>query len=101
MGKLSKAKAMTDAEKYCIQGMYWNDMSPEEISKTLGRDISEVEKHTEKLDREESSLIIKETGGGNKGVSIMTPAGSQRVDESRERPIPPRDNTNTIHPIND
>ena len=101
MGKLSKAKAMTDAEKYCIQGMYWNDMSPEEISKTLGRDIAEVEKHTEKLDREESSLIIKETGGGNKGVSVMTQAGSQRVDASRERPTPPRNNANTIHSIND
>ena len=42
MGKLSKAKQMTDAEKYCIQGMRYNDMSPEEISKTLGRDLEEI-----------------------------------------------------------
>ena len=101
MGKLSKAKAITDAEKYCIQGMYWNDMSAEEISKTLGRDLEEVEKHTERLDREESSLIINETGSGKKGVSIMTSAGSQRVDESRENTTPPRNNDNTIHSIHD
>jgi hypothetical protein len=101
MGKLSKAKAMTDAEKYCIQGMHWNNMSAEEISKTLGRDLAEVEKHTEKLDREDASLIINETEGGKKGVAIMTPAGSQRVDEARETPPPPRNNANTIHSIHD
>ena len=101
MGKLSKAKAMTDAEKYCIQGMHWNNMGDEEISNTLGRDLAEVEKYTEKLDREGDSLIINETGGGNKGVAVMTSAGSQRVDESRERPTPPRDNANTIHSIHD
>ena len=101
MGKLSKAKTMTDAEKYCIHGLHWNKMSADEFSKTLGRDLAEVEKHTESLDREEASLIINETGGGNKGVAIMTSAGSQQVDAAREKPLPPRNNANTIHSIHD
>jgi DNA-directed RNA polymerase specialized sigma subunit len=42
MGKLSKAKNLTKTEKFCIQGMYYNEMNLEDISKALGRDVSEV-----------------------------------------------------------
>lgn len=102
MGKLSKAKQMTDAEKYCIQGMRYNDMSPEEISKTLGRDLEEINIYIETLGEESNpNLFINETGSGNRGVSVMTQAGSQRVDEAREREVPSRNNANTIHSIHD
>jgi len=103
MGKLSKAKKMTDAEKYCIQGMHWNEMDTKSIAKVLGRDLETVEEYVEKLDKqsESSSFIINETGSGNKGVAIMTPAGSQRVDDARAEIIPERDQTSTIHSIHD
>jgi len=105
MGKLSKAKQITDTEKYCIQGMHYNEMSEEEISKALGRDIEEVASYISVLEQEQekkaSNFIINETGSGNKGVSVMTQAGSERVDAARERLVPPARNTNTIHSIHD
>ena len=103
MGKLSKAKKITETEKYCIQGMHYNDMSVEDISKTLGRDLGEVKDYVESLEEEEEgpTFMINETGSGNKGVAVMTQAGSERVDAARERPIPPRNNANTIHSIHD
>ena len=54
MGKLSKAKTLTEAEKYCIQGMYYNEMSLEEISKTLGREPSDVEPYVSQLNKEDN-----------------------------------------------
>ena len=103
MGKLSKAKKLTEAEKYCIQGMHYNEMPAEDISKTLGRDVEEVQEYVDSLEREDSgrTFIINETTSGNKGVSIMTQAGSERVDALRERPVPERNNANTIHSIHD
>ena len=49
MGKLSKAKQLTDAEKYCIQGMHYNKMSAQDFSKTLGSEAEEVEAYVESL----------------------------------------------------
>ena len=102
MGKLSKAKKMTEAEKYCIQGMHYNDMLAEDISKTLGRDLEEIKDYTQSLDQEESpSFTINETGSGRKGVAVMTQAGSEKIDAARERPLAPRNQANTIHSIHD
>jgi len=101
MGKLSKAKKMTDVERYCIQGMYWNEMGSEDISKVLERDLEEVKKYIVKLERENDTSIIHETGGGNKGVAVMTSAGSQKVDDSRKVPVAPRNQSNIIHSIHD
>lgn len=102
MGKLSKAKKMTEVEKYCIQGMHYNEMSAEDISKTLGRDLEDVQSYVGSLDQEDGpTFIINETTSGTKGVSIMTQAGSERVDALRERPLPARNTANTIHSIHD
>jgi chromosome segregation and condensation protein ScpB len=105
MGKLSKAKGLTEAEKYCIQGMYYNEMSLEEISKTLGREDSDVELYLNELNKEDNdrTFIINETGSGNKGVAVMTQAGSERVDAARERfhSQQPRSQATTIHSIHD
>ena len=95
-------KQLTDAEKYCIQGMHYNKMSAQDISKTLGREAEEVETYVESLEQEEDrTFIINETGTGNKGVAIMTQAGSERIDAARERHVAPRNNANTIHSIHD
>ena len=104
MGKLSKAKSLTQTEKFCIQGMYYNEMAVEEISKTLGRDESEVQPYVKELGEEgDRTFIINETGSGNKGVAIMTQAGSERVDAVRERTNkkPSTKHANTIHSIHD
>ena len=104
MGKLSKAKSLTQTEKFCIQGMYYKEMTVEEISKTLGRDSSEIQPYVGELSEEgDRTFIINETGSGNKGVAIMTQAGSERVDAVRERTNsnPPRNQANTIHSIHD
>jgi len=104
MGKLSKAKNLTQTEKFCIQGMYYNDMDLEDISKVLGRDVSEVNPYIEELKQDgDRVFVINETGSGNKGVAVMTQAGSERVDASRERTLSqsPRDHSNTIHSIHE
>ena len=105
MGKLSKAKQITDMEKYCIQGMHYNGMSKEEISKALGRDVEEVTNYISSLEQEQgkkgSTFIINETGSGTKGVAIMTQAGSEQVDAAREQLVPPRNSVGTIHSIHD
>lgn len=94
MGKLSKAKKLTDTEKYCIEGMFYNEMEPDDIAKALGREsevieeyVSEIKEQENKEAEEESSksMVLNETVNGESGVAIMTPEGSIRVDENRER----------------
>ena len=79
MGKLSNAKKLTKAERYAIQGMYDNNMSAAEISKTLSRDLDLVEVCIEEF----KDTNITKTANGREGVAIMTEATSQRVDEIR------------------
>ena len=83
MGKLSKAKSLTQAEQYCIDGMLSNGMSHSKIASTLGRDI--INEYVNSSEQEAGPMTINKTLSGNKGVSIMTEAGSQRVDASRNR----------------
>jgi len=85
MGKLSKAKSLTEAEQYCIDGMLSNGMSPSKIASTLGRDIELVNEYVNSPEQESGPMTINKTLNGRKGVSIMTEAGSQRVDASRNR----------------
>ena len=85
MGKLSKAKSLTQAEQYCIDGMLSNGMSPSKIASTLGRDIELINEYVNNPEQESGPMTINKTLSGNKGVSIMTEAGSQRVDASRNR----------------
>lgn len=104
MGKLSKAKNLTKTEKFCIQGMYYNEMNSEDISKALGRDISKVQSYVEELEEDgDKTFIINETGSGNRGVAVMTQAGSERVDAVRERTHsnPTTKHANTIHSIHE
>jgi len=102
MGKLSKAKALTETEKFCIEGMINNEMSISEIAKVLGREESLVKKLLEDYEEETIPLTINETSSGNKGVSIMTEAGSYRVDSARERELgPTKTSEDTLHKIHE
>tara|TARA_R100001377_G_scaffold73572_1_gene49599 strand:+ start:291 stop:620 length:330 start_codon:yes stop_codon:yes gene_type:complete len=90
MGKLSTAKKITTTEKYCIEGMFHNDMETKAIAKVLGRSVGLVEEYVSELEekeKEENSpdMVLKKTVNGDDGVSIMTPAGSIKVDTNREK----------------
>ena len=75
--------------------MFDNDMEPAAIAKVLGRKlvdieayISEiVEREKEEVVEEEAApeMVLKKTANGDDGVSIMTPAGSLKVDANREK----------------
>ena len=101
MGKLSKAKAITETEKFCIEGMLQNGMSVEAVAKTIGRPEEMVQGLVDEYEQEGGPATINETASGNRGVSIMTEAGSYRVDEARKRDGPERDTRSIIHKINE
>tara|TARA_R110000824_G_scaffold95573_2_gene229770 strand:- start:1210 stop:1536 length:327 start_codon:yes stop_codon:yes gene_type:complete len=101
MGKLSKAKAITETEKFCVEGMLQNGMSIEDVAKAIGRPEEMVQELVEEYEQESGPRTINETASGNRGVSIMTEAGSYKVDEARKRDAPERDTTSTIHKINE
>mgnify|MGYP003148926720 CR=1 FL=1 len=101
MGKLSKAKAITETEKFCVEGMLQNGMSIAEVAKAIGRPEKMVQELVEEYEQGSDSMTINETASGNKGVSIMTEAASYRVDEARKREAPERDTRSIIHKINE
>ncbi len=77
-------------------------MSFSEIARTLGREKSLIEKLLEDYEEETTALTINETASGNKGVAIMTEAGSYRVDEAKKRKAKPTKTSETaIHKINE
>ena len=61
MGKLSKAKALTETEKFCIEGMINNEMSVSEIARTLGREKSLIENLLEAKKRKAKPTKTSET----------------------------------------
>jgi hypothetical protein len=93
MSKLSTAKKITKIEKFCIEGMFDNDMEPKAIAKALGRNVVDVEAYISEVEEREEAveeeappeMILKKTVNGDEGVSIMTPAGSLKVDANREK----------------
>jgi hypothetical protein len=45
-----------------------------------------LQSYVEELEEDgDKTFIINETGSGNRGVAVMTQAGSERVDAVRER----------------
>jgi hypothetical protein len=84
MGKLSKAKKLTETEKFCIEGMLNNGMSNEEVANALGRDVELIEELIDDYEQDPGPMTINETASGNRGVTVMTEAGSYRVDQARE-----------------
>ena len=84
MGKLSKAKKITETEKFCIEGMLNNGMSTEEAAKALGRPVEAIEDLEKEYEQDPGPMTINETASGNRGVSVMTAASSYRVDPARK-----------------
>jgi hypothetical protein len=98
MAKFANTKGLSKQEKFMVQGMLLEDNPTEDIAKYLDREVELVEAFIEDLKPEEKPVetqetavqhpvrhIINETGRGNKGVAVMTPAGSQQGDESHKR----------------
>jgi hypothetical protein len=98
MAKFANTKGLSKQEKFMIQGMITEDNSTEDIAKYLDREVELVEGFIEDIQPAEEPVptqetpvqhptqhIINQTGKGNKGVSVMTPAGSQQGDESHKR----------------
>tara|TARA_R110002020_G_scaffold264880_3_gene479660 strand:- start:233 stop:532 length:300 start_codon:yes stop_codon:yes gene_type:complete len=83
MGKLSNAKSLTNTEKYAIEGMHSNGMSSANIAKSLSRDITLVQDYLDEHEQNSKDTNITKTANGREGISIMTEATSQRVDEMR------------------
>ena len=46
------SKKLTQTEKYCIQGMFYNEMELSSIAKSLGRDEDLVREYVEQLEKE-------------------------------------------------
>lgn len=98
MAKFAKTKGLSKTEKYMIKGMLLEDHSTEDIAKYLDREVELVKgfiednkPKEEPVEMQEAPVqhptqhIINKTGRGNKGVAVMTPAGSERGDESHKR----------------
>ena len=98
MAKFAKTKGLSKQEKFMVQGMLLEDNSTEDIAKYLDREVELVEGFIEDVQSEEKLVptqetpvqhptqhIINKTGKGNRGVSVMTPAGAQQGDESHKR----------------
>ena len=101
MGKLSNAKSLTKTEKYSIQGMLNNGMDAATIAKALDRDEELVTEYVESYNEEKTKVQtnINKTANGNRGVSIMTEATSQRVDGMRSQLSGKSKNHSAIHNI--
>ena len=101
MGKLSNAKNLTKTEKYSIQGMSDNGMDSSAIAKALDREEEIVADYIESYKEEKAKVqtSINKTANGNRGVSIMTEATSQRVDGMRGQLSGKSKNHSAIHTI--
>lgn len=83
-----KTKNLKENHKFALQGMRKNGVSPEDAADFLNLvPESAVEYYAELTEEEarENSTLINRTANGNKGVAVMTQAGSERVDYLRER----------------
>lgn len=103
MGKLSKAKKLTETEKFCIEGMLNNGMDLKAVAKALDRPLDLIEELIEDYNNDPGPMTINETASGNKGVTVMTEAGSYSVDEAKKRfnKTAPKQKPQVIHKINE
>jgi len=103
-----KKGKLTDIEKACIKGMFSEDISIMAMAAQLDRSAPIVEKEVELIKRQKEriesdtareQLFINKTAAGSKGVSIMTEAGSVRVDASKDKSSPSDTRSGWIHKI--
>ena len=101
-----KKGKITDVEVSCLKGMLLDNISEEDMARQLGRTTSFVKKELAVIQKavERASLFINETASGEKGVSIMTPLASTKIDEnkSKQSTIPPQSERKTwVHKLRD
>ena len=100
-----KTGKLTKGEKFYIENN--TDKTAEEIAKDLNRTKSSVDKHIKTLDRSSHTSEAKsdpDVSGlmGHKegrGVTIMTPAASERGDATRSSRTSKSRHQNAIHTI--
>ena len=100
MGKLSKAKNLTNVEKYSIEGMLANGMKPEAIAEALGRNHDLVLAFVDSYNKKDIKIANK-TRSGKSGVSIMTEAASQAIDSTKPSRTATKSRSSAIHTIHE
>ena len=101
-----KKGKVTSVEVSCLKGMLLDNIPEGDMARQLGRTTSFVKKELAVIQKavERASLFINETASREKGVSIMTPAASVKIDEkkSKESTVPQKSNKRSwIHKIKD
>ena len=101
-----KKGKVTSVEVSCLKGMLLDNIPEGDMARQLGRTTSFVKKELAVIQKavERASLFINETASGEKGVSIMTPLASTKIDENKDKEgiIPPKSNRQTwVHKIRD
>ena len=78
---------VTAIEISCLKGMLGDNISEGDMARQLDRNLSFVKKELAVIQKavEKSSLFINETSSGERGVSVMTPAASTRIDENKAK----------------
>jgi len=98
-----KKGKLTQIEIACIRGMLANDIEVEVMAKQLDRSQEVVQKALESIEAEikRDQLIINKSAKGQKGLAIMTPEASMRIDDTREnrQPETPSKIQRSIHAI--
>tara|TARA_R100001143_G_scaffold62392_1_gene65596 strand:+ start:302 stop:607 length:306 start_codon:yes stop_codon:yes gene_type:complete len=81
-----KKGKVTQTEYACIRGMMSNDINVESMAKQLDRSQEVVQKAVDAIDAEikRDQLIINKSAKGHKGVAIMTPQASMKIDDARQ-----------------
>jgi len=98
-----KKGKVTQTEYACIRGMMSNDINVESMAKQLDRSQEVVQKAVDAIDAEtkRDQLIINKSAKGHKGVAIMTPQASMKIDDARQNrePADPSKIKRSIHTI--
>lgn len=98
-----KKGKVTQTEYACIRGMMDNDVEVEAMAKQLDRSQEVVQKAIDSIEAEikRDQLIINKSAKGQKGIAIMTPEASMRIDDNREnrQPETPSKIQRSIHTI--
>jgi hypothetical protein len=94
---MTKGGKLSNIEKYCIQGMFQNGVTIEQMSTELNRKeetitayLDSIESSLQKIEENKTpkakDFMITKTSGGKKGVAIMTQTASEHGDASRQNP---------------
>ncbi len=81
-------KNLKDNHKFSLEGLRKNGVSAEDAADFLNlipESVTEYYSELQDNEEKEKGKLINTTATGSKGVSIMTAAGSQRIDQLRTK----------------